>query len=605
MKLFTHFPLLSIPLSHASPPQNSTQECKCTPTSPCWPPPSSLSTLNTTLSGSLLNTPPPASVCYPTSASYNLSACARVRASWFSSSFHAADPTSIGWPWWAHNSCPPIWPNGTSILGDPEAGAKGCGVGAYPALAVNATTEGEVVAAVRGAREWGVRVNVKSTGHSFQGRSTGFGTFSVWTHYMRGVEFHDKFQAEVCADEESHMAFTFAAGERVRDVYEAADKHGAIVVAGSAQDVGIVGWFTGGGHGPLSSTYGLGVDNVLQVRIVTAAGELLTANRCQNSELFWAIRGGGGGTFGVVTSVTMKAYPSPRVSRQSFSMSLIDPSKQDRYWDLVAAVMSEFPKLKEGGMQGYSVLFPPGILPGPEGQSGWTWTWGFDVHDKPNGTIEALFEPIARILDPENSTSIVYTSSIQHAPNFFSLWNSTITDEPVALGGAAIGSRLLPASALSDTDHVASVLRNISTAAEGSSSPPVLQAYMIANNHTGKNGEVSVTPAWADAVLHFIISEGFNDSDTFEQAKPTLDRMTYQRVAKLKELAPESGAYFNEGDPFDPNWQYDFWGQNYARLKAVKKQYDPDNLLWCLSCVGSEEWYEMDSGQLCKASWAD
>lgn len=192
MKLFTHFSLLSIPLSHASP-QNSTQECKCvrpsllstpdtnlnqTPTSPCWPPPPSLSTLNTTLSGSLLHTPPPASVCYPNSASYNLSACARVRASWFSSSFHAADPTSIGWPWWAHNSCPPIWPNGTSILGDPEAGAKGCGVGAYPALAVNATTEGEVVAAVRGAKEWGVRLNVKSTGHSFQGRSTGFGTLS-------------------------------------------------------------------------------------------------------------------------------------------------------------------------------------------------------------------------------------------------------------------------------------------------------------------------------------------------------------------------------------------------------------------------------------------
>jgi FAD/FMN-containing dehydrogenase len=103
------------------------------------------------------------------------------------------------------------------------------------------------------------------------------------------------------------MAATFAAGERVRNVYELAAKHDAVVVAGSAQDVGIMGWFTGGGHGPLSSTYGMGADNVLQIQIVTPTGDFLTANACQNPEIFWAIRGGGGGTFGVVTEVTMRA----------------------------------------------------------------------------------------------------------------------------------------------------------------------------------------------------------------------------------------------------------------------------------------------------------
>lgn len=64
---------------------------------------------------------------------------------------------------------------------------------------------------------------------------------------MRGAQYHEHFQPESCPPNETHMAFTVAAGERVRDVYEAANEHNTVVVAGSDQDVGVVGWFTGGG----------------------------------------------------------------------------------------------------------------------------------------------------------------------------------------------------------------------------------------------------------------------------------------------------------------------------------------------------------------------
>ena len=64
---------------------------------------------------------------------------------------------------------------------------------------------------------------------------------------MRGFEWHDNFQPYGCPRNETQMAATFAAGERSRDVYEATAEHDAVVVAGSAQDVGVVGWFTGGG----------------------------------------------------------------------------------------------------------------------------------------------------------------------------------------------------------------------------------------------------------------------------------------------------------------------------------------------------------------------
>ncbi|KAJ5530564.1 hypothetical protein N7527_003957 [Penicillium freii] len=73
-------------------------------------------------------------------------------------------------------------------------------------------------------------------------------------------------------------------------------------------DVGVAGWATGGGHGVLTGVYGMGADNIIEATVVTPNGDLVTANECQNNDLFWAIRGGGGGTFGVILSPTVNAY---------------------------------------------------------------------------------------------------------------------------------------------------------------------------------------------------------------------------------------------------------------------------------------------------------
>ncbi|GAB1209143.1 hypothetical protein APSETT445_007909 [Aspergillus pseudonomiae] len=88
-----------------------------------------------------------------------------------------------------------------------------------------------------------------------------------------------------------------------------------------SQDVGVVGWATGGGHGRATGNYGMGADNIIAAALVTPGGELVTANACQNKDLFWAIRGGGGGTFGVILSVTLKAYPMPSVTLVDLSIS--------------------------------------------------------------------------------------------------------------------------------------------------------------------------------------------------------------------------------------------------------------------------------------------
>ncbi|KAM6531768.1 hypothetical protein FSOLCH5_001220 [Fusarium solani] len=74
------------------------------------------------------------------------------------------------------------------------------------------------------------------------------------------------------------------------------------------KDVGLVGWAIGGGHGYLTSEFGMGADSINPAVVVAADGEVLTASECQNSDLLWAIRGGGGGTFGVIAELTVKAH---------------------------------------------------------------------------------------------------------------------------------------------------------------------------------------------------------------------------------------------------------------------------------------------------------
>ena len=88
----------------------------------------------------------------------------------------------------------------------------------------------------------------------------------------------------------------------------AASDRNRIVASGWTRTVGVAGWSLGGGHGPFNNWAGLGVDNLLEAELVLANGSLVTANARHNSDLFWALRGGGGSTWGVLTTLTLRAH---------------------------------------------------------------------------------------------------------------------------------------------------------------------------------------------------------------------------------------------------------------------------------------------------------
>ncbi|KAJ4163185.1 hypothetical protein LMH87_004929 [Akanthomyces muscarius] len=544
----------------------ASSDCKCTPRDSCWPSDFDWQHFNATINGRLIKAHPAASVCYESQPDYNEAACSTIRDQWRNSTFHGQDPISIDYPFLANNTCPPTFPNGTSVSGDPNAGSKGCALGGYPDYVIDATSAEVIATALKWAQRKRIRVVIKNSGHSHLGRSTGYGSLSIWTRNIKKVEYIESFQSASCKSNFTHKAASIGAGEVGIDVNRALDKHGAVIVAGANPSVGIVGWFTGGGHGPLSSDYGMGSDNLLEATLITPNGTTLTVNACQHSDLFYALRGGGGGTYGVVTSAVMKAYASPRTTLWSFSINLLDQTKESQWWDLMVFFHSQLPAWKEAGMQGYYYVMGPPFM-------------------KSRMLVGGFY--------------IVHTAS-----SFMEIYGPTQNEE-VGTGGFSLGSRLLPAEPLKDTKAMRTLLRELSGASsDGTTSIPVavIIGHVIANsNNAGL--ETGLNSAWRKAVVHFLIVGGWEDGAPDSVATAVRDDVTNSKTYAMRKLAPDSGAYFNEMDINEPNWQYTAFGSNYPRLRAVKKKYDPEGLLWCTHCVGSEEWVPNDSGQLCRPSW--
>lgn len=291
-------------------------------------------------------------------------------------------------------------------------------------------------------------------------RSVGYGSLSIWTHNLRGVEYLPSFEPTSCPVDEPIPAARAAAGTTGIEAQVAVSKHGSILVTGANPDVGIVGWLTGGGHGPLSSTYGMGADNLLEATIVTPTGEILVANPCQNSDLFFAIRGGGGGTYGVVTEVVVKTYPDPQTTKVLFQLSTTGPNVTREYWEMVGFIHAEMQRMKEGGLSGYYFVVGPPTYPV------YAFLGLFAIYNKPNGTMEKLWAPIVRKIESQPGL-FQYASEVTQAKTFLEAYSS-VTNEQVADGGSAYASWLLSPKSLENADVTAKVFSEIGASVNAS-----------------------------------------------------------------------------------------------------------------------------------------
>jgi FAD/FMN-containing dehydrogenase len=177
--------------------------------------------------------------------------------------------------------------------------------------AVRAKDAADVSAAVRFASRHRLRLAVKGGGHSYLGGSNAPDSLLIWARDLEAIELHDGF-VPAGTHAATVPAVSVGAGCVWHDVYDAVTTRGGrYVQGGGCTTVGVAGLVQGGGFGSFSKTYGLAAAGLIEAEIVTADGRVRIVNAARDPDLFWALKGGGGGTWGVVTRLTLRTHDLP------------------------------------------------------------------------------------------------------------------------------------------------------------------------------------------------------------------------------------------------------------------------------------------------------
>lgn len=212
-----------------------------------------------------------------------------------------------------------------------------------PMLIAVCETSSDVQAAVRSAREHELPLSVRGGGHDWAGRALRHNGLVIDLSHMRRVDV-----------DPVALVATIQGGATAVDVISAAAPHGLVAATGNCGSVGMVGLTTGGGYGPLTPRYGLALDNILSADVVLADGRLVHCDEQENPDLFWAIRGGGG-NFGVITSMRLRLHPIQQV----LGGMMLFP------WSQAESVLAGYAETVFGAPDELSVL--SGVLPAPDG----------------------------------------------------------------------------------------------------------------------------------------------------------------------------------------------------------------------------------------------
>ncbi|KAK5125334.1 hypothetical protein LTR85_000443 [Meristemomyces frigidus] len=562
----------------------------------CWPSAPTWHSLNATVHGQLIADQPVAIPCYP-GTDYSATLCAAIDENWTNNTFQQQSPVGYSYP--IFQACPPI---------DASAGERAtgnCSLGDAPLFTVNARTYEHVAAGITFAKKYNLRLVIRDTGHDILGRSVGYGSMQIWIKYLRtGITYHETFKQ--AGSTWNGSAFTIGGGYVWSDVYPEASERGLIVVGAGTPSVGCLGgWMQGGGHSPASHDFGLGTDQVLRAKVVLANGGLVIASPTENEDLFFAIRGGGPGTYGVVVETTIKAWPTTSVVAQTLAFAPLTDSDLPAFMEALVDLYQGFPSLAKAGWSGYGTWSTASATPI---FSSFTTAYAHTIANFGStlNASEASFLPTLEKLLAYNGTKIYVFLQYTEVPTYAAYYNAFSGVEPPAGTLGADGSRFLDEKALTGnrTALMHTLKITAGTAAQGTSNTvEFFGAPWSQIAVDGRTPAVSgMNPAWRSMVVHQIVSRGWSQNTTQAVISSIHHDITYVKEAALKELAPDTGCYMNEADRLDPDWQTDFYGSHYNRLERIKKDYDPESLFYCPTCVGSEMYTEEADGQLCRTS---
>ncbi len=473
--------------------------------------------------------------------------------------------------------------------------------------AVAAESPADIVAAVNFVRKHGIKLVIKGTGHDYLGRSNAPDSLLVWTHKMRKITVHEAF-TPTGGNGPGTPAVTVEAGTRWLEAYaEVTGRHRRYVQGGGCTSVGAAGGFIlGGGFGALSKRYGSAAGSMLEAEVITADGKRVIANEFQHPDLFWALRGGGGGTFGVVTRLTLQTHTMPTTI--GGLNGSIEATSDKAFRELLARFARFYPENLNNSSWGETVKITPGnqlklslaFIDLSEEQALSVWepfrAWlesrpGDYRHD-----LGFMVLPFEKLWDLdfwlENAPTMVELDPRKDQPAGQFWWASN--QKAVSEYIYNYQSRWLPLRLFDEPEQLAETLFAASRHWE-------LSLYVnkglagIPDEALQRDRNTSINPAVFEAAAWVLMvaseANAFPGVPGHEPDKQKAREAAARISAGMKiirDATPNAGTYSSESDYHEPGWQEAFWGSHYPRLLAIKKKYDPQGLFQTHHSVGSE-----------------
>lgn len=320
----------------------------------------------------------------------------------------------------------------------------------------------------------------------------------------------------------------------------------------------------------------MAADHVLSIQLVTADGRFITADADTNTDLFWAIRGGGASTFGVVTSMVIRAFPKIKVTTMRYNMTTGGNFTQDKFWAAQRAYVDDFEKYADLGYYSYYRLRHVG---GETFHDATSWV-------APNTSIEDFKASIAPMFAKWASIGVPFTPIIQEFDDYNDAFFDAFPQEAWTIQMRQ-ASRFFPYENIvkeKKRSETMDALRGVFE--EGAN----MIMFNIRNPPGSADIDNAVNPAWRKVLMFAIMFVTWNSTSTTEVATNLSRNLTYEWNPRWIKLTPGSGTYMSESDYIEPNWQESFHGSKYPRLYKIKQDRDPKGVFYAQNAVGSEDW---------------
>ena len=444
-----------------------------------------------------------------------------------------------------------------------------------PLYSVDAKNHTDIIHAFQYAKDNDLYVSVKTTGHSYTGSSTEEGSLLVWMHnYEKDLTIHESYKNSCPASHEKyveHDVISIGGGAVWDDVIEAVKDNYHVVTGGGRTVSAIGGWLQGGGLSFSSRKYGIGVDQAVDFEVVLTNGTVVTADACTNSDLYFALRGGGGGTYGVVTKVHYKVYPKTAITVVQYSLLASDYGK---YWELISKAVAQF--------------FEFWIEKSPDLSNDWCGGFfgPFHLHLVYCGTAsemqtkDGFFSEFTTWYNDNLDKSQMVENEWGSYPPSYVEYDSWYEYK----GGA--GAYQNPAS----TDQTGNSYNGI----ESMSARLMPEAIVRENGHDVLELLTSLIPYLG--FVNYFLGGKINEVDTDETAVNPFLRSTIWSVftnddrsgQTVREFVTndETGVCYNHHYGLEPDWRRACFGSHYDTLKSLQEKFDSDKLLNCWHCVG-------------------